>query len=371
MAYLECSGIRRSFGHLHAVDGASVAVERGEFIGLLGPSGSGKTTLLRIVAGFEHPDSGTVRLDGRDITRLPPQKRDMGMVFQSYALFPNMTAYQNVAFGLSVRRQGKAHVKERVDELLALVGLTDKARHLPHQLSGGEQQRVALARALAPSPRVLLLDEPLSALDARIRLTLRHEIRRIQRRLQITTLYVTHDQEEALAMSDRVVVFHAGRIEQFGRPEEIYDRPASPFVAGFVGTTNLLQAEVLSRGGTCRLDGQPLELDGVPLGVREGEHLEIRVRPEHIRLNPQPGGSRLRAKVEDVMFLGGRLSLRASLGRQAVWVDLPREPGGGGPSPGDQVDLYLPREVLVAHAAPRGSALPVWAEEGGERGEQG
>ncbi len=370
MAYLECSGIRRSFGHLHAVDGASLAVERGEFIGLLGPSGSGKTTLLRIVAGFEHPDSGTLRLDGRDITRLPPQRRDMGMVFQSYALFPNMTAYQNVAFGLNVRRQPRALVRDRVLELLALVGLADKARHLPHQLSGGEQQRIALARALAPSPRVLLLDEPLSALDARIRLSLRHEIRRIQRSLQITTLYVTHDQEEALAMSDRVVVFHAGRIEQFGRPEEIYDRPASPFVAGFVGTTNLLQAEVLSLGGTCSLDGQSLDLGGVPPGVREGDRLEIRVRPEHIHLSPLPGGSRLHAKVEDVMFLGDRLSLRVSLGRQAVWVDMPREPGGSGPCAGEEVDLYLPRQAL-APGAPRGSILSAVAKEGGERGEQG
>ncbi len=358
MAYLECSGICKSFGHLRAVDGADLAVERGEFIGLLGPSGSGKTTLLRIVAGFEQPDSGTIHLDGRNVTGLSPQKRDMGMVFQSYALFPNMTAYQNVAFGLQVRRQGRSQIKGRVDELLELVGLADKTSHLPHQLSGGEQQRVALARALAPQPRVLLLDEPLSALDARIRLSLRQEIRRIQRALQITTLYVTHDQEEALAMSDRVVVFHAGRIEQFGRPEEIYDRPVNAFVAGFVGTTNLLQAEVLSSSGACRLDGQILDLPKVPSGLRDGDQLELRVRPEHIRLSPQPGSGRLQAVVEDIMFLGGRLSLRASIGRQVLWVEMPRGPGEVAPSPGDAVDLYLPHEVLVAHAAHPDSTVP-------------
>jgi len=345
MAYLECLGLRRTYGPLRAVDDASLSVERGEFVGVLGPSGSGKTTWLRLVAGFEWAEAGSIRLDGQDVTHLSPQKRQMGMVFQSYALFPNMTARQNVAFGLRVRRMQPDAIRERVGELLDLVGLLDKAERLPHQLSGGEQQRVALARALAPRPRVLLLDEPLSALDARIRVNLRQEIRRIQRQLAITTLYVTHDQEEALSMSDRVAVFRAGRIEQVGQPQEIYDHPASPFVGEFVGTMNRLEAQALG-DARCAVDGQPLDVAGLPPHLRAGDAFELRIRPEQIRLTSGEGGGHLRATVEDVMFRGDRLAVRANLGHQAVWIDLPRAAGAPRPAIGDAVDLQVSPSAL-------------------------
>ena len=221
-----------------------IAVERGEFISFLGPSGCGKTTTLRMVAGFEQPSAGSIRIDGRDVVGLRPNQRNIGMVFQSYALFPNMTVAQNVAFGLKIAKRPEAEIKPRVAEMLQLIKLPQLGDRYPYQLSGGQQQRVALARALAGKPQLLLLDEPLSALDAKIRASLRGEIRDLQRKLGITTIYVTHDQEEALAMSDRIVVMSEGRIEQIGTPFEIYNRPRTRFVASFVGTLNILRGKV-------------------------------------------------------------------------------------------------------------------------------
>ena len=236
---------------------SDLAVEQGEFLTLLGPSGCGKTTILRMVAGFEIPSEGTILLDGEDITNRAASKRPMGMVFQSYALFPHLTAEQNIAFGMSIKHLPKEQIKRRCAELLELVGLGDKGRSYPHQLSGGQQQRVALARALAVEPKVLLLDEPLSALDAKVRVSLRNEIRRIQQQLKMTAIYVTHDQEEALAISDRIAVMARGRIEQLDQPEEIYSNPRTVFAASFVGSSNQFQGVLESASqGLCQVESQ-------------------------------------------------------------------------------------------------------------------
>src|SRR6187397_2632194 len=246
MAFVELDSLHRSFGDVVALDGINISLEEGEFLSLLGPSGCGKTTALRLVAGFDRPNSGRILVAGKDMTRVPPNKRDMGMVFQAYSLFPNMNASRNVEYGLKIRGTAKEERETKVAELLELVGLGHAGDRYPHQLSGGMQQRVALARALAIEPRVLLLDEPLSALDAKVRVQLREEIRRLQTQLGITTLYVTHDQEEALSISDRVAVLSHGRIEQTGAPAEIYNAPGTPFVAEFIGTMNRREATACS-----------------------------------------------------------------------------------------------------------------------------
>src|SRR6059036_953836 len=245
MSYLELTDVQKKFGDTFAVEGFNLAAERGEFVSFLGPSGCGKTTTLRMIAGFELPTAGSISIDAVDITHRPPNRRNVGMVFQSYALFPNMTVADNIGFGLKVSRQPADAIKARVDDMLRIIHMSEFGARYPYQLSGGQQQRVALARALAIRPQVLLLDEPLSALDAKIRVALRKEIRSIQRELGITTIYVTHDQEEALSLSDRIVVMSDGKIDQIGAPPDIYNFPATPFVASFVGTLNLLPASVI------------------------------------------------------------------------------------------------------------------------------
>src|SRR5271166_2571811 len=245
MSFLALTDIRKSFGAEAVVKDFNLTVERGELVTFLGPSGCGKTTTLRMIAGFETPTDGSICIDGREVTHLSARRRAIGMVFQAYALFPNMTVERNIAFGLKVAGKPAAEIKARVDELLALIKLPDLAGRFPHQLSGGQQQRVSLARALAPSPQILLLDEPLSALDARIRAGLREDIRALQRKLGITTIFVTHDQEEALSISDRIVVMNTGAIEQVGSPSDIYNRPRTRFVASFVGTLNTLEGVVV------------------------------------------------------------------------------------------------------------------------------
>ena len=305
MAHLELHDLRKRFAGNQALDGVSVSLAQGELVSMLGPSGCGKTTALRCVAGFLHPDEGRITVGGDDITRLAPNRRDIGMVFQAYSLFPNMSAAQNVEFGLKVRRAAREDRSKRVAELLEIVGLEHAADRFPHELSGGMQQRVALARALAIEPRVLLLDEPLSALDALVRVQLREEIRRVQTQLGITTLYVTHDQEEALSVSDRVAVMRAGKIEQIGAPSEIYGAPATRFVAEFIGTMNRIDSRVAGPG-SIEIGGVRVPVDAVD-GRAEGEAVLLLVRPESLDLTPMnghvPDGS-LAGSVTAHTFLG-------------------------------------------------------------------
>jgi putative spermidine/putrescine transport system ATP-binding protein len=317
MAYLELQGLHRDFGTTKALNGIEVALGQGEFLSLLGPSGCGKTTALRLVAGFDRPDAGRIVVDGKDVTRVSPAKRDMGMVFQAYSLFPNMTAEQNVEFGLKIRGKDKSGRRNRVRELMELVGLGHAMTRYPYQLSGGMQQRVALARALAIEPRVLLLDEPLSALDAKVRVQLREEIRRIQLELGITTLYVTHDQEEALAISDHVAVMYGGVIEQMGTPAEMYTSPATPFVAEFIGTMNRLQATIVDGGpGTVEYNGSQLQVDAAR-GRSKGERVMVLIRPETLELEAagngaSANGNTLRGEVLTQTFLGPVTRLKVS-----------------------------------------------------------
>ncbi|MFZ4240742.1 ABC transporter ATP-binding protein [Streptomyces murinus] len=339
-ATVEFRGLRREFGATVALDGLDLTVRPGEFLALLGPSGCGKTTALRMLAGFEHPDSGAVLVDGRDITRVPAHRRDAGMVFQSYSLFPHLSAVDNVAFGLRMRGVRATERRSRAAELLELVGLGDKGERFPHQLSGGQQQRIALARALALRPRVLLLDEPLSALDAKVRLSLREEIRRLQQELGITTLFVTHDQEEALSIADRVAVMRAGRLEQCAEPAELYGRPATAFVAEFVGTMSRIRGEL--KDGTVEVLGQRLPADGE---AADGT-VDVLVRPENLRVRADERGG---ARVVATAFLGAvvRLTVRLADGTEAK-ADLPAHEAAG-LGAGAAVTASLPeRPVLVA-----------------------
>jgi putative spermidine/putrescine transport system ATP-binding protein len=340
--------LSRSFGAVRALDGLSLDIAPGELVALLGPSGSGKTTALRIVAGFESADSGTVSVDGQEVSRVPAAKRDMGMVFQSYSLFPNMTALDNVGFGLRMRKLRAGERNRRAGELLDMVGLTDQARKYPHQMSGGQQQRVALARALAIEPRVLLLDEPLSALDAKVRLQLREQIRSLQQRLGITTLFVTHDQEEALSMADRVGVMKDGKLEQVAVPGQLYAEPATAFVAEFVGIMNRIpgqrrgQDQVSALGAVVPVRGGTA---GGPAGDSGGSgDVDVLVRPEGLRIAVQPGGNGI---VTDRTFLGSvtRVSVLLS-GDVTVKVDQPTAVADTMPL-GTSVQVSLPGEAVL------------------------
>ncbi|HEY2692629.1 MAG TPA: ABC transporter ATP-binding protein [Streptosporangiaceae bacterium] len=324
----------RSFGAVHALDGLSLDIGPGEFLALLGPSGCGKTTALRIVAGFETADVGSVTVDGKDVSPVPAAKRDMGMVFQSYSLFPNMTALDNVGFGLRMRKKRSAERNSRASEQLDMVGLSEHAKKYPHQLSGGQQQRVALARALAIEPRVLLLDEPLSALDAKVRLQLREQIRTLQQRLGITTIFVTHDQEEALSMADRVGVMKDGQLEQVAEPTELYNHPATAFVAEFVGTMNRIPAGLLTAGQVRAIGGTVQAQDGT--AISEGH--DVLVRPEELKIAAVSGGNGI---VTDKTFLGSvtRVSVRLD-GDVTVKVDVPSTEAAGMP-PGTSVEVSL------------------------------
>jgi iron(III) transport system ATP-binding protein len=312
--YLNVRDVGKQFGTFVALRRVNLDVAQGEFVTFLGPSGCGKTTLLRGIAGLDPPTTGRILQAGRDITHLPPSDRDFGIVFQSYALFPNLTVTQNVSYGLRGREWPKARARDRVAELLGIVGLADQGPKYPAQLSGGQQQRVALARALANEPGLLLLDEPLSALDAIVRQHLRQEIRSLQQRLGVTTIMVTHDQEEALGVSDRIVVMSGGRIEQIGTPAEVYDRPASPFVASFIGHSSRFAATVDSPAGMIVAAGHRLAAEAArPLLF--GARVTAYIRPEHITLDrPEsaPPGA-LAVRVTGVEFLGSvcRLSLEA------------------------------------------------------------
>jgi iron(III) transport system ATP-binding protein len=353
---LRLENLSRRFGRVVAVDRVSLEIREGEFVCILGPSGCGKTTLLRLVAGFEVPSEGRIFHDGREITALIPQKRNFGIVFQSYALFPNMTVFDNVAFGLRARRVGRDRLGPRVEALLDLVGLRRFRDHYPAELSGGQQQRVALIRALAPEPSVLLLDEPLSALDARIRVHLRTEIRRLQRRLGITTVYVTHDQEEAMVLADRIVVMEGGTVQQVGSAGEIYRQPRSRFVADFVGTSNLLECRrVDTSPHTVAIGALHLRVAGA---LPEGrDPLSVAIRPEMIERLAGPGdlegreaSNVMEGVVEGVTFLGAIVRVVITVDQVPLIVDLPYREFERRPiRPEDRVQLYLPPDCFLIY----------------------
>jgi len=351
MSHLVLAGLAKRYGRSVAVDGLDLSLAKGESVALLGPSGCGKTTTLRMVAGLIAPDAGSVSVGGADLTQAPAHERDMGYVFQSYALFPHLDVAANVAFGLDERGVAKAEKVARVREALSLVRLEGLEARRPRELSGGQQQRVALARALVLRPQVLLLDESLSNLDARLRESMRHEIRDIQRRLDITTLFVTHDQTEALTMCDRIAVMNRGRIEQIGTAREIYEMPATRFVAGFVGRSNEL---TLSRDS----DGRPV-LDGAPLRlVRDpGGPIDLHIRPQHLRLGPAGAPAsdtfnRLSGKVAHSVFVGDRSEVLVDTKAGRIVAELP--PGDAAPP--DGVDIVLLWAPDAGHVFARESA---------------
>ncbi len=331
MSFLTITHLEKSFGANRVVKDFNLSVEKGEFISLLGPSGCGKTTVLRMIAGFESPSSGGIAIDGKDVLHLKTSRRNVGMMFQAYALFPNLTVAENVGFGLKVAGMPRADRETRVAEMLALISLPDLGGRYPFQLSGGQQQRVALARALAPKPRVLLLDEPLSALDAKVRVSLRNEIRAIQRALGITTIFVTHDQEEALSISDRIVVMTGGVADQVGTPFEIYNRPTTRFVANFVGQLNRFAAD-----GEGRIGG---------VAVGQGE---FAARPEAVHLGREPGADIvLPARVEEVHFLGSVIRLTVQAAGTRIALDTFNRPDAPPPAIGSAVELSLSSRDLI------------------------
>jgi putative spermidine/putrescine transport system ATP-binding protein len=348
MAFLELKHLEKSFGTNRVVKDFSLDIEKGEFVSLLGPSGCGKTTVLRMVAGFETPTAGSIRIDGHDVLGLKTNQRNIGMMFQAYALFPNLTVAQNVGFGLRVARMDKQEMGKRIQEMLGLIGLSELGDRYPFQLSGGQQQRVALARALAVRPRVLLLDEPLSALDAKIRVSLREEMRSIQRQLGITAIFVTHDQEEALSISDRVVVMHDGVAEQIGTPFEIYNRPATRFVAQFVGTLSILNAVVSDAAkGEAKLEG--VIIRGLPLSssLHNGSKVSLAIRPEAVSLSPSAEGVTLSGQIADVDFLGSVIRIKIGVGNQAISLDTFNDPSKPPPRIGETASVNFDRGSLM------------------------
>jgi putative spermidine/putrescine transport system ATP-binding protein len=344
MGYLELHNVRKEFANSVAVEDFNLDVARGEFISFLGPSGCGKTTTLRMIAGFEQPTRGAIRINDEDVTNKPASKRHVGMVFQSYALFPHMTAADNIGFGLKIAGKPSSEIKQRVGEMLDVIQMNDFGGRYPHQLSGGQQQRVALARALAIQPSVLLLDEPLSALDAKIRVELREDIRAIQKRLGITAIYVTHDQEEALSLSDRIVVMNKARIEQVGEPFEIYNFPATRWVAGFVGTINLIDGKIV--------DAHSVSVEGHTLGLAStqnnnpGKAVKLTIRPEAISFSNDRANT-LSGEVESVTFLGSVVRVRVRVGDQSLVMDALNNPNHTPPKIGERVSVHVPREAIL------------------------
>jgi spermidine/putrescine ABC transporter ATP-binding subunit len=350
-ASVELCDVSRTFGSVMAVDRVSLSVHPGEFFTLLGPSGSGKTTLLHLLAGFQEPDSGHIQVDGKIVSGLPPFRRGIGVVFQSYALFPHMSVFENVAFPLRVRKVGRREIASRVCRALDLVQLADYDRRRPSQLSGGQQQRVALARAFVFGPRLLLMDEPLSALDAKLRKVMRAEIKSLQRNLGVTVIYVTHDQDEALALSDRIAVMRDGRIEQLATPTELYERPVSRFVAGFIGDTNLLKAEVLGREG----DSLVLSVADryrfrcrCPRPVSQDADVHLAVRPEDVTTDFDPSISNVAfGRVIATSFGGDHISIDMDIGNGVKLTAKFRAPVGPPPEIGSQLTVGWASERSV------------------------
>jgi spermidine/putrescine ABC transporter ATP-binding subunit len=339
-ADLKVEGLQKRFGDVVALDGVSLDIVSGELLTILGPSGSGKTTMLKVVAGFETPDAGVVRIDGVEITTLPPAKRDIGMVFQNYALFPHLTVRANVAFPLEMRNVAKAEIEQRVTEALELVELGGYDKRLPKQLSGGQQQRVALARAIVFKPRLLLLDEPFGALDRKLRETMQLEVRRLQRRLGLTTIFITHDQEEALVLSDRIAVMNKGRIQQVASTTEIYERPANAFVADFVGESNIFHGTV-TEPGVISLEGGRRLL--AKHAAKTGERLSVLMRPERFGR----GSNVFAGEIKEAVYLGVSFKLRIACddGLEVIV----RQPARGElPVPGTRVNVSIdPEDIHV------------------------
>lgn len=349
MSYLSISHVTKQFGDTVVVDDFNLDIEKGEFISFLGPSGCGKTTTLRMVAGFEIPTAGKILLDGVDITDKAPNQRNVGMIFQSYALFPNMTVAQNIGFGLSVRKESKDMITQRVNEMISLINLEKHAHKYPYQLSGGQQQRVSLARALAIHPQVLLLDEPLSALDAKIRVSLRAEIRAIQKKLGITAIFVTHDQEEALSISDRIVVMNSGLMEQVGTPFEIYNFPTTVFSANFVGSLNNASAEVVDPAkGTISIDGVQFE-SAVDLKERKkGDKVRVAIRPERLSFaSEQKKANVVDAVIENITFLGSVVRIKVKIGDTKFNMDTFNNPFLDLPKIGSMEQVTCSREAVL------------------------
>jgi putative spermidine/putrescine transport system ATP-binding protein len=348
MTHLKLTNISKAFSGTTVVEDFNLDVEQGEFVSFLGPSGCGKTTTLRMVAGFETPTTGTISINGVDITNNAPNQRNVGMIFQAYALFPNMTVAQNIGFGLRIRKEAESAIKERVAEMLALIHLEQHANKYPYQLSGGQQQRVALARALANHPQVLLLDEPLSALDAKIRVSLRSEIRAIQRKLGITAVFVTHDQEEALSISDRIVVMYEGKIEQVGSPFEVYNFPQTAFVANFVGTLNTASAEVVDpEKGILKMDGMQLVSANLH-NRKKGDAVKFSVRPERFSFaSEQEKDNVLDCTIENITFLGSVVRIQVKIGDTKFNMDTFNNPFLELPKIGDKDQVTCSKEAVL------------------------
>jgi putative spermidine/putrescine transport system ATP-binding protein len=350
MAFLDIQNISKSFSKdTYAVKEFDLQVEKGELVSFLGPSGCGKTTTLRIVAGFERPTTGVVCINNKDITNQPPNKRDVGMVFQAYALFPNMTVGENIGFGMKVAKKPADEIKSRVNELLTLIHMPDFGDRYPNQLSGGQQQRVALARALALRPEVLLLDEPLSALDAKIRVSLRAEIRSIQRQLGITAIYVTHDQEEALSLSDRVVVMNGGRMEQVGTPFEVYNFPKTEFVAQFVGVLNSTKAEIVDPASNrLKIDSQQVQTAESLEKYHAGDQVVVAIRPERLTFASEgQKANLLECALENITFLGSIVRVTVKVGQYNLFMDTFNNPFLELPKIGDKVQITCSREAVL------------------------
>ncbi len=355
---LKLENLAKQFGTLTAVDHVNLEIEEGEFICFLGPSGCGKTTILRMITGFETVTEGKIIFDGQAINNLIPQKREFGIVFQSYALFPNLTVEENIAFGLKVRKMAKKATAERVDQMLDLIGLQDWRNLYPAQLSGGQQQRVALVRALAPNPQVLLLDEPLSALDAKIRVRLRAEVKRLQQELKKTMIYVTHDQEEALSIADRVVVMEKGQFRQVGRPIDIYKYPASSFVADFVGTSNFFKGYQTGD----RVDTGKRDFKVAQSGSNPKQEVFLAIRPEKIEVfrcgecpNHLEPSNLISGRIDVVTFLGAAVRLVVDMDGEEVISDvIEKEFEQRQLRQGDEILLYFPPEAFMVYPAKEG-----------------
>ena len=358
MGFIELQGISKNFGCTTVINELSLSVKKGEFVSFLGGSGCGKTTMLRMIAGFETLSKGSILINNVNMSNIPPARRRLGMVFQNYALFPNMTARKNIGFGLRISGISRTETKKRVDEMLDLIHMTQSGDHYPHQLSGGQQQRIALARAIIVKPAALLLDEPLSALDAKIRIQLRDDIRAIQQQLDITTIYVTHDQEEALSISDRVAVMREGRIEQIGTPLNIYNRPATSYVASFIGTLNMLYGSVVDAEKGVIAVGESLLRTAESIPVDSGKTVRVAIRPEALSLfnnETMSDANFIPGRIETIKFLGSTVRFIIKFEDKFISMDCFNTAQFKMPQKGEQVSVTFSREAcrILPYSGPQ------------------